>query len=362
MRRRIDRRARGTRALPSLASPWRARAAARAALPAAGLVLVLAASALVPARVSAHDAPRPDAHAPIGVMGDHTHHAGEVMLSYRYARMRMDGNRDGTDRLSASEVLRSFPVAPTDMDTEMHVFGVMWAPLDRVTLMAMLPYVRKTMDHRTRAGGRFTTRSDGLGDLKLTALVPFLERGPHRLHANLGLSVPTGSTDEKDRTPMGRVVLPYPMQLGSGTVDLMPGLTWNARLERWSFGAQALGTIRPGRGDDGYALGNAYQVTGWVARRIAPWLSLSARLDWQQWFDVRGEDDRLDPRVVPTADPDLRAGRRLDGLVGANFVVTGGPLAGHRFAVELGLPIHQDLDGPQLESDWRLVAGWQLAF
>jgi len=32
---------------------------------------------------------RPDGHAPIGVMGEHTHKAGEWMLSYRYRNMFM---------------------------------------------------------------------------------------------------------------------------------------------------------------------------------------------------------------------------------------------------------------------------------
>lgn len=43
---------------------------------------------------------RPDGHAPIGVMGDHTHKTGEWMFSYRYMQMHMDGNRDGTDHFS----------------------------------------------------------------------------------------------------------------------------------------------------------------------------------------------------------------------------------------------------------------------
>ena len=108
-------------------------------------------------------AARPDAHAPIGVMGDHVHHAGDWMLSYRYARMRMDGNRDRTDSVSRREILNPPPgtlqVAPTDMDMSMHMFGLMVAPHDRVTLMAMLPFVDKEMDHVTVTGQRFTTKT-----------------------------------------------------------------------------------------------------------------------------------------------------------------------------------------------------------
>ncbi len=40
------------------------------------------------------------------------------------------------------------------MDMEMHMLGVMYAPSDDVTLMAMVPFVRLDMDHRTRTGAR----------------------------------------------------------------------------------------------------------------------------------------------------------------------------------------------------------------
>ena len=47
------------------------------------------------AHAQSWSARRVDSHAPLGVMGDHTHEAGgEWMLSFRAMRMVMDGNRD----------------------------------------------------------------------------------------------------------------------------------------------------------------------------------------------------------------------------------------------------------------------------
>ena len=65
--------------------------------------------------------------------------------------------------------------------------------------------------------------------------------------------------------------------------------------------------------------------------------------------------------MVPTADPDLRAGQRLDLGLGVNFLNGTGDLAGLRLAAELLLPVYQDLDGPQLEVDSTLVLGLQYA-
>ena len=87
-------------------------------------------------------------NAPIGVMGDHLHPDGEWMVSYRYMFMRMDKNYDGSDSISDAEVLGSgYMVAPTDMDMEMHMLGIMYAPTDWLTLMGMVNLVDLSMNH-----------------------------------------------------------------------------------------------------------------------------------------------------------------------------------------------------------------------
>lgn len=305
---------------------------------------------------------RPDGHAPIGVMGDHMHRAGEVMLSYRFGYMAMDGNLDGTDPVSTAQVLSQFPVSPTSMTMQMHMLGAMWAPVEAVTLMAMLPWVIFEMDHQTRMGTSFTTRTEGLGDLGVSALVRLVDREHHRAHLNLGARFPTGRIGIRDQTPMGLSVLPYPMQIGSGTYDLQPGITYTGDWSRFSWGAQAMGLVRTGTNARSYRLGNAYELTGWGAVALTSWLSASFRVDWNQWFDVVGADPALNPRLVPTADPNLRGGKRLDLLGGLNFRVPGGWLEGQRLALEAGAPAYQQLDGPQLGLDWRIVVGWQYSF
>lgn len=310
---------------------------------------------------------RPDGHAPIGVMGDHMHHAGEWMVSLRAMRMHMDGMRDGTDELSSSEVFaEGFPVTPEKMDMDMLMFGVMYAPSDDLTLMAMVPYLSKEMDHLTSpmAGSRrFTTESQGLGDIQLSGLYRIYDQDAQHVHLNLGLSAPTGSTDERDDTPaMADAKLPYPMQLGSGTWDLLPGVTYLGQSNDWSWGAQGTVRVHLGRNDEGYSKGDSYDLTGWFARRLLQSLSASLRLDWSSWKNIDGSDSDLNPMMVPTADPDLQGGDRLDLLAGMNWYASSGALKGHRLAFEFGVPVYQDLDGPQLETDWIATLGWQLSF
>ena len=308
-------------------------------------------------------AARPDGHAPIGVMGDHTHKKGEFMFSYRYMFMNMDGNRDGTNSISDSQVLQDFMVAPTEMTMEMHMFGAMYAVSENVTLMAMVPYVTKEMEHVTRMGRRFTTNSEGFGDIKTTALYTILNKDKQRLHLNLGASFPTGSINERDDTPAGNdQILPYPMQIGSGTFDLLPGITYLGQSDKGSWGAQALTTLRLGKNDNGYRLGNKYQLSGWVARNWTDWLSTSLRLTGTTWGDIDGADDRLNPMMIPTADPDRRSGTQINLGLGVNLYAPKGDLKGSRLAMEFELPIYRDLDGPQLETDWQLTLGLQSSF
>lgn len=301
-----------------------------------------------------------DDHAPIGVMGDHAHKKGEWMLSYRYMYMRMSGMRSGGQNLSKQQVHRDYMVSPTTMDMHMHMLGGMYSPHDKVTLMAMVPIIQQEMDHETRNGTEFTTRSWGVGDTRLSALIPVLKREHHEVILSPGISLPTGSINQRDNTPMGdNQKLPYPMQLGSGTYDLIPSVTYRGKHGKLGWGAQAGGTIRLGRNDEQYRLGNTAHLTPWVSYQPYKGISTSLRLKGQTWGHVRGGDADLNSNVVPTANQHSLGGKRIDLIAGVNLLKSTGIFKNHRLAVEFGVPIYQNLDGPQLETDFYVTAGWQ---
>lgn len=320
-----------------------------------------------------YQAERPDSHAPIGVMQDHTHNKGEFMFTYRYMQMFMDQNRDGTNNLSTSDVLNAYVIAPLQMTTQKHIFSAMYGLNDTVTLMAMLPYVMKSMDLENRAGTKFITNASGFGDTKLAALwrlyafeTPSL--GAHRFHLNTGISLPTGDIHPTDNTPLGNnSLLPYPMRLGSGTVDLLPGLTYTGVYNDVTWGFQALGTVRLGQNQQGYTEGNRYLLNTWGGYQWAEWISTSVRFNWQQWGNIKGKDGQLQTTVGPaniplvqTAEPNLQGGKRLDVLGGVNILVPEWMGLENHLSLEAGLPVYQYLDGPQLKQSWSFWAGWQI--
>lgn len=323
----------------------------------------------------------PDAHAPIGVMGDHYHKAGEMMFSYRFMYMSMQENLDGKESISPEKLVTSIPnkfsslpmmpptlrVAPTKMSMQMHMLGIMYAPNNRVTLMGMVNQIANKMDHVTFAGSmgtkrlaNFETKASGLGDLNILGLFKVRESIKSRWHVTTGLSLPTGSIEEEgiiltpmNKTPMVR--LPYPMQLGSGTFDLILGLTHARKLRDWGWGGQWKSIVRLNDNNEGYSLGNQHQLTGWLSYHLNERISASTRLSFMHENTIEGRDASV-TAPVQTADPDRHGGQRLDIGFGINAVL---PKERLRIGIELQAPSFQNLNGPQLSTDWNITLGIQ---
>ncbi len=285
------------------------------------------------------------------------------MLSYAYRTMYMEGNRDGVNDVGVTQVLNDFMVSPTEMSMQMHMFGVMYGVTDRVMIMGMMPYKMISMDHINRMGSRFTTESEGIGDVKLSGIYTLHEQGSQKTLLNIGIALPSGSIDERGDTPNGeKQKLPYPMQLGSGTYDLLPGIAYADQRGSWAWGSQLKATIRLGNNNNGYRLGNEYNLTLWGARKINRYVSTSLSVYGKKWGDIHGRDPELNPIMVPTSRTDLRSGDRVNLRLGFDLIAPEGELQGNRLSIEVGIPVYQNLDGPQLELDHRLTVGWQLVF
>lgn len=326
-------------------------------------------------------------HAPIGVMGDHMHKKGEFMLSYRFMYMQMEGNRVGTDEVSETEIATTVPnvffgnpmqpptlrVVPTEMPMQMHMIGAMYAPTDWLTIMTMGMFVQKDMTHTTFQGGMgtnilgtFETSTSGIGDTKLAFLLRLLQKNKHHIHANVGLSIPTGSITETDEilTPMNMRPtprLPYPMQLGSGTFDPSLGVTYTGKTEKIAWGGQASYLLRLGENEENYTFGNQFSLQTWGMYGFANWISASLRFSFYDLQSIDGQDSNI-VAPVQTANPDFHGGQGIDTSFGVNLLGTKGFTKDFRLGLEFDLPIYQDLNGPQLETDYNITVGLQYAF
>ena len=317
----------------------------------------------------AHEGPwtasRPDGHAPISVMGDHMHAMGEWMVSYRYMTMDMEGLLKGSDDVTAASQLGMSPkfmMVPTEMTMDMHMFGAMHAISDQWTLMCMLNYLDNEMTMINRMDVTSKMETSGISDLKLAGLYDLARwEGGRRAHLSLGLSAPTGSIDEKS----GGNTVGYGMQLGSGTWDFHPAITYLGQTENYSYGAQLGGVLRIGDNDQGYTLGNRVEATLWGARKLTDSLSASLKLDYSSQEEVDGSHkgiSNMQKMMTPAKNPDHQ-GRDLTSLgLGLNYYFRSGGLKGHRIAAEWETPLDQKVNGVQLELDSTWTVGWQYAW
>jgi hypothetical protein len=300
---------------------------------------------------------RPDDHAPIGVMRDHVHKKGELMTSYRISYMKMKGLRIGDDRTNPASVFQnnSYMAIPTQMTMKMHMLGAMYGITDNLTIAAMGSFIQKDMDHLKKMGGSFSRDVEDFGDSKVSLLYQFLNNNLGKAQFNAGISLPTGSINEKspDRSRM-----PYPMQIGSGSYEFLPGFSYLKQYEKFSLGAQINANFKLNQNKYDYKLGDSYNATIWTAHKINNAFSISARLDYNKNEAIEGKDSQLNPAMISTADSSLQDGERLDLLLGVNFLT----FAYNRLALEFGRPIYQRIDGPMLETDYKITVGWQKVF
>ena len=259
-------------------------------------------------------------------MADHMHGAGEFMIGYRYMYSRSGSTiLSGTDDVSDAQLAAAgFSAVPTEMAMHMHMLDLMYAPRDWLTFMVMPQWMRMEMNMREVEGaeeggehgghgghtGAHAHATDGLGDTGLYALVRLHETGQHHIHAGIGFSAPTGSVDEKDAEGFFQH---YMMQLGSGTWDFLPSLTYTGRMGNWGWGAQASGIIRLGEfNNSGFRFGDAFQLTAWGSRRLTNWLSASKRLAYFAQGYIKGHYDGPHNHASPPDRQPNYGGQFLD--------------------------------------------------
>jgi hypothetical protein len=301
---------------------------------------------------------RPDYHAPIGVMRDHIHKKGEYMLSYRLESMQMKGIRKDDNKVSLDEVLNSYMMAPQKMKMKMYMIGAMYGLTDYLTISAMGSFIEKEMRMVNRGNQIINTEATDFGDTKINSMYQFFNNSNNRIQFNFGLSIPSGSIKHNFQG----TYLPYPMQTGSGSYELLPGLSYSASQQSYSYGAQINGTFRLNENNIGYKLGDAYNLTAWTAKKLNSSLSISSRLNYTVTQKTRGRNKNLDITMTPANNSSFSGGQTLDFLLGSNFLFSKGFLEGNRLAIEAGAPIYQNVNGLQLETDYKIILGWQKIF
>lgn len=315
---------------------------------------------------------------PADVLGASMVPAGKVMIGYSYMNMAMANNYIGDSAVSPETIVTSVPstmtmmggmkenyrIVPTSMDTQMQMLHAMYGATDWLNLMVMATYEQKTMCMTTFAGatgtrilGTSNARTSGFGDTMIGSLWRLYQDPDNHVHLNLGLSLPTGSTTQTVTmlSPAGKLMTmraSYGMQLGTGTVDLLPGLTYTGQFQAWSWGAAYRGRFPLDYNAEGYRYGVLTELTGWGGYSWIPGVTTTAQIEGSVQGRISGADPLITGLMQGT-NPDFYGGTQLSLLGGVEIAGSRFGLPGTQLSVVAGGPVYQNLNGPQLGRSWQ---------
>lgn len=315
---------------------------------------------------------------PAGVMISHVHPKNEWMVSYRYMQMGMGTPIQGSTSISELDVYNTYLAYSPSMRMDMHMVMGMVGISDRLTAMAMVNYLSNSMsmsmltNHTHSMPGKIMSsaspmkmNTNGFGDTKLYALYGILKNSSAQLVLSVGTSLPTGSLQQiglSDDLFYAGSRLPYMMQLGSGTWDVLPGITFVTQKSKWVFSGQIQGIVRLNKNKIGYRFGNEMSATTWLGYNWWKGFGSSVRLEGIWAGKIEGLDNSIYTYNEIAANTNNYGGTRLQGLVGLSYQFEEGFVTDHRLAVEYGLPIYQQLNGIQNKSNQTWMASWSYSF
>ncbi len=315
---------------------------------------------------------RPDARAPAGLVDDRIPGRGQLEAFVSVSATSYQDLLAGTDEIPPSLVLSGvqpnwppFDAAPLSGSRQRYELELRLGVIEWFGASIRVPWVVHSTEFFAANQLRGSPQVSGVGDVEISLLYALHEPWPYRAHLIAGVSLPTGATDERGRLPddpgIDRI-LPYSMQPGDGTFALLPGAVFVAENDAGTVGLKANARIPLGENDRGWTRGTVVEGHLWMAYRFTDWVSGSARLSVRNTGNLSGFDPAVDRWSTPPANPDLQGGTRFDLPLGVNIHFPEGPLRGNHLRAEFVLPVHQDLDGPQLRARYGGTISWGITF
>lgn len=305
---------------------------------------------------------------PAGVMISHVHDKNEWMMSYRFMQMNMNGNQMGIKNIDSKTILKEYTSAPQIMQMNMHMLMLMYGLNDKLTIMGMLHYNTNYMEMQMKMGDvvhPHSMKTAGIGDTKVSALYALIKDEATQLILSTGINLPTGVYNLKGSVldmmyPSLR--LPYNMQLGSGTFDFLPGITYMNKKEKFAFSTQLNSTIRFHKNLIGYRLGNDYNLNTWFTYSWLSFISNSIRVEGMFLEKIKNKDPTLSPFNEPSSHFNNYGGYFLNTYLGTIMQFKKETLNKFRLSFEYGLPLYQNVNGIQMTNKQSIIINTSINF
>jgi len=299
---------------------------------------------------------------PLNIPGAGTPEPHEFRIKYNLSWGKMVGLRRGTSNRSTSDAHGQYMMAPRKMDMYMSSVSVGYAFSDRFFAGVMGMYMEKDMEMIRRGDGRRSSmNSQGAGDTMLMTKTLFYADDylipTSQVSLLLGVSIPTGSIDQDDKGQ----ILPYSMQLGSGTFDPFIGILYEGSSSPFWWGANASYLARAYENYKSYNLGDEYRLDLYGMYQARHNLVGELQIKSKYVGDIEGEAQEIEqdgnghmmsnPNMAFMSnlfDPDNYGGSTIDLTTGVQWQ----PFHNHILNAQFTVPLFQNLHGTQLERDF----------
>ena len=320
--------------------------------------------------------------APMGVIGADMPAAGKLVLSITPIFANLSGIKMGTRTVSNEFIVSTVPfflnprqtvrIVPQNIAVATQILCLNYGVTKDFAMILTAGVVERNLDALTFKGttgirplGHNYPGTVGLTDFTLSGVYRIYQDEVNRLQFILGFSFPTGANS----ATFTNFLLPdgsrrdirgfYGMQPGAGTFDVLPGVIYAGYLGPWSWGLSYRGRFPLGANPEGYRWGDLHEFNGWAGYTWTPGLTTTFRVSGSTQGPIRGFDPEIRGPAVP-ANPLFYGGQRIELFGGATI---SGKFIGYEnttLAVEAGLPVYQNLNGPQIMKNWQ--AGMSLRF
>ncbi len=300
---------------------------------------------------------------PLNIPGGGTPEPHEFRVKVNLSWGKMVGMRRGTSNRSTKDTLGQYMMTPRKMDMYMSSVSVGYAFSDRFFAGLMGMYMNKDMEMIRRDGRRSSMYSQGAGDTMLMTktllyaddyLVP-----TSQVSLLLGVSLPTGSINQDEKGQ----ILPYSMQLGSGTFDPFIGILYEGSSSPLWWGANVSYLARAYENYKSYNLGDEYRCDLYGMYQARHNLVGELQIKGKYVGDIEGEAREIEqdgdghmkmmgkpmkPFMSNQFDPDNYGGSTVDLTAGIQWQ----PFHNHILNAQFSFPLFQNLHGTQLERDF----------
>ena len=332
---------------------------------------------------------------PMNILGGGIPETHEFRFKIQPAFMRMQGLRSGASNVDGNSLLGmpvmggkptgKFMAVQKSMNMSMLNLAMGYSFSDDFFAGIMPMYQDTRMDMAfnsvmtmmTKRSG-YTMKSSGMADTMLMTKYRIYSDDPliptSEASLFVGASLPSGSINKRNTTHPLAVrqteLLPYGMQLGSGTVDPMLGLLYQGSSSPWWWGLDGVYTGRWYDNSRNYRLGDGVKVDAYVMNQISYnflW-QVQANFEWKG--HIRGQADEAasgfsghavhgnaaSPFMTPLWNPNNYGGVKTSITVGLQWQ----PAPLHIIDLTVKLPVYQRLNGVQLKDQFGVMLTWYM--